>query len=185
MSQSVIGLYSSVPQSGKSTIADCLAVRGFFASVSFASPIKQLVIELLIGLGYERHDARALARVHKERVIPELGVSSRYLQQKLATEYGRNMVHPDIWIMCAEATIRKLLSQGHSVVIDDVRFENEAELIKRLGGELWMVKRPSAICEARHESDGRLDDWDGFDRTIINDGSIEDLHRLIIKTIGC
>lgn len=60
-------------------------------------------------------------------------------------------------------------------VITDVRFANEAALIRQLGGEIWQIVRPGVVAG----STGHKSDTDGSefapDRVIVNDGSLEDL----------
>jgi hypothetical protein len=62
------------------------------------------------------------------------------------------------------------------VVVDDVRFPNEAQLIKSMGGQLWRIERPGLTDATGHSSEGGLADWE-FDRVIVNDGTVEDLVR--------
>ena len=50
--------------------------------------------------------------------------------------------------MIAEADARSWMGQV-DVAFDDVRFPNEAEMIRRLGGELWLVDRPGVVYEGR------------------------------------
>ena len=110
----------------------------------------------------------------KEAIIPELGVSARHMMQTLGTEWGRACIHPDFWVMIARAETRRILADGRSVVIDDVRFPNEAAMIRDLGGELWRIERPGIAYNGDHESEGGLDDITP-DRVIVNDGSIDQL----------
>lgn len=76
--------------------------------------------------------------------------------------------------MCAEKRIREFQLLGRSVVIDDVRFPNEADLIRSLGGELWHIERPTAELTTSHASEGSLADY-SFDRYLLNDSSLSDL----------
>jgi len=64
------------------------------------------------------------------------------------------------------------------VVIDDVRFPNEAEMIRRLGGELWLVDRPNVVYEGDHASEGALADVVP-DAVINNSGSLEQLREVV------
>jgi hypothetical protein len=171
----LVALYSPAPQSGKTTIATYLLVSGW-RSVSFAAPIKRLVTQLLTELGISDDNARRLVNTDKEETIPQLRTTARHMLQTLGTEYGRNCIHPQIWTMCAEARIQKLLTEGHPVVIDDCRFPNEAALIRRLGGEVWHLSRPGTERNTTHASEGGLDDYPLFDRHLVNDGSLFDLY---------
>jgi hypothetical protein len=155
----LIGLYSHAPGSGKSTVAVMLQNIGLsdFKKLSLAAPLREFCANLLSALG---HDGVVLLRDRdkKEEKIAEIGVSPRQMMQTLGTEWGRSCIHPDLWVMVAEGSIKEQLKLGRNVVIDDVRFPNEAEMIRRLGGELWLVDRPGVVHDGDHASEGALAD---------------------------
>lgn len=128
-----------------------------------------------MSFGYEKEQALKLAWVDKAAVIPELNASSRYLLQTLGTEWGRNWVCEDVWIRAWKARAEK----HDRVIVDDVRFENEAQAVKAMGGEMWQIVRPSASYNGSHASEGGLDKWHGFDRIIENSGTIEEFRAKI------
>lgn len=167
----LIGLYSSAPQSGKTTVATALEHQGF-TRVPFADPLKAMVVQFLQSLGYRHHEAQRLVYIDKGAKIPQLGVTVRHLLQTLGTEWGRNCVAPDVWLKCWAASAK----QHWCVVVDDVRFPNEAHLIKSMGGQVWRIERPGLIDTTGHASEGGLCDW-SFDRVIVNDGTVEDMIR--------
>jgi len=174
----LIGLYSPAPQSGKTTIATQLITDGFM-QVSFAAPLKALVRELLCQLGHDGTTATRYVHAYKEQQIPGIRCSARHLMQTLGTEWGRQCVHPDVWVMVASKRIRDLQAAGYSVVVDDVRFPNEASLIRELNGELWHVQRPSATANTDHASEGALNDPELFTRRIMNDGTLQLLRERV------
>jgi len=69
-------------------------------------------------------------------------------------------------------------------IITDVRFPNEAEAIKKRDGILIRIDRNYVSTERlnriqqRHSSETALDDYDGFDNTIFNNGTLEDLYNI-------
>jgi hypothetical protein len=168
--QKIIGLYSPAPQSGKTTTADYLTQQGY-SIVPFAQTLKDMLVPMLMALGYDEEGARYLMNRGKQVVIPDAGVSVRHMLQTLGTEYGRQCIHPEIWLRCW----RKRIDKFDAVVADDVRFPNEAALIKLLGGEMWRIDRPGIPLERGHSSEGSLDNYRDFDRFITNDGTIDDL----------
>jgi hypothetical protein len=168
--QKIIGLYSPAPQSGKSTVASELEQRGYVI-VPFAETLKLMLIPMLESLGYDRRGANYLVYQAKQVVVGDAGVSVRHMLQTLGTEWGRACIHPDIWVRCWKGRAQ----QYSAVVADDVRFPNEAAMIKLLGGEMWRIERPGVPHEHGHVSEGSLDDFDGFSRHIVNDGTIDDL----------
>jgi hypothetical protein len=178
MSSAIIGLYSPAPQSGKTAVANMLAQEGFRA-LSFASPLKRMACEFLVNLGYSEAEATKLVWTDKSFVVPELGCSVRKVLQSLGTEWARTCIHEDVWVRCWEAQA----SRHDNVVTDDVRFLNEAHAVKAKGGQMWKVVRQNAVHDGSHISEGGLDDWDGFDAVIQNDGSLSDLRAKVLALL--
>ena len=166
----LIGLYSHAPGSGKSTVAKMLDSVTF----SFADPLRDFVARTLTSLG---HDGFDLVRNHKEEKILGIGVTPRQMMQTLGTEWGRACVHPDLWVMIAEFESKNWL-RSVNVTFDDVRFPNEADMIRRLGGELWLVDRPGVVYEGSHASEGALIDVLP-DSVINNSGDLEQLREVV------
>ena len=62
-----------------------------------------------------------------------------YLQIR-GTEEGRDVYGKDIWCRHLEARIRYLLEHGvQRFVVSDIRFPNEAEWVKALGGKVYRL----------------------------------------------
>ena len=172
----LIGLYSPAPGCGK-TIATSL-ITDLFSNrqrVSFATPLKIAVLNMLDDLGL---NSFRYVYIDKEAIIPELGVSARHMMQTLGTEWGRACIHPDFWVMIARVEAQRIMADGGSVVIDDVRFPNEAAMIRDLGGELWRIERPGIAYDGDHSSEGGLEGITP-DRVIVNDGTIAQLKEKI------
>ena len=168
----LIGLYSPAPGCGKTTVADLLIEH---QRASFAAPLKRAVSTMLRDLGIPGF---RYVYENKEAIIPELGVSARHMMQTLGTEWGRACIHPDFWVMIARAETQRIITDGGSVVIDDVRFPNESAMIRDLGGELWRIDRPGVTYDGNHSSEGALNDITP-DRVIINDGTITQLKEKV------
>jgi hypothetical protein len=162
---------------GKNSVAEFLTDSDgcTFMQMAFADPLYQC-ISTITGLPV----ARLKDRVVKEAVIPWLGKSPRQLLQSLGTEWGRDSVHPEIWIRIAMERAGQHLSVGRCVVIADVRFNNEAQAIVDAGGEVWRVKRPGWRCladdAAAHQSEAGVSDH-LIARTIDNSGSLDALRQ--------
>lgn len=182
----VIGIYSSIPQQGKSTIRDYLVRKHEFRHLPFARLIKRMLFTFLIEHGYREEDAIRFMESEKEVCLDRVygTPTTRYLLQTLGTEWGRNAVHPEIWLAEWESKARVWSRSGVDVVADDLRFPNEVEAIWRLGGKVWRIERPgSAIPEcAGHASEGRLNAI-RFDRVINNDADVKELYRKVEKCL--
>lgn len=166
MKQSIIGICGA-EGAGKSTVAGILRRAGY-AVHPFAAPLKSM----LRALGVPKENLYGTPE-EKEEPLPLLcGLSARKAMQFLGTEWGRQCIGPEIWVNAWEESIPM-----HSVrvVADDVRFENEAELIRQLGGTIVRVDRPSAYRDIVHASENYLAIRP--DIIIRNAGSFDELER--------
>lgn len=128
MKKQVIGI-TGAARSGKDTVATMLQSAGINAAVvSLGSPIKRM-LEVGLGLTVEQ-----LHGALKERVDPRYGISPRELMQTLGTEWGRDIVDPDIWIKIVTTKYNK------KVIIPDIRFENEAKYVRENGVLIHMLR---------------------------------------------
>jgi hypothetical protein len=186
MQGKIIGIYSSIPSQGKSTIRDYLVNKHGFRHLPFARLIKQMIFTLLIQHGYRDEDAIRYIEIDKEVPLNRLyGMpTARFLMQTLGTDWGRNQVHVDFWVAEWEAKASVWSRTGVSVITDDMRFPNEMEAVKRLGGKTWRVERPGAIppVSAGHVSEGCLSAME-FDRVISNAGCVTELYRKVDKAL--
>lgn len=180
----LIGLYSPCPQSGKTSVASTLELGGF-RRLSLASPLKSMVRCFLSEMGLRDYEIHHYLEREKEAKIPELGVSARHLMQTLGTQWGRECIDPDVWQRCWAHKVEAYLCAGLSVVCDDVRFVNEAQALRALGGELWFLRRPLLESDQSHESEGALNEYPFFDQHLTNSSSLEALQsqvRNLLKT---
>jgi hypothetical protein len=77
----------------------------------------------------------------------------------LGTEWRRQCVHPDVWVTIALKHISRALSEGRNVVIDDLRFPNEYNLlVNKYNATIWHITRDPHTENSTHASDGALED---------------------------
>lgn len=93
--------------------------------------------------------------------------------------------HKENWhVDILRSEIASLLEQGFKVVIDDVRFTNECDMIKEFGGEVYFVSRRGYNVVSTHESENILnDDMFDYDHTIYNNQDIEYLNWAIEQKV--
>lgn len=117
MTVDIIG-FTGLKGSGKSTAAKSL--RSIGADVkSFASPLKDAAQIIF--------DIPESMRNEKSTYLDQWGMTIREMYQKLGTEVGRQ-IDPEVWIKNMDSRIQSCDSS--IIVIDDVRFLNEAEFIR-------------------------------------------------------
>lgn len=116
-------------------------------------------------------------RDQKERPLDGLGVTPRLLARTLGTEWGRELIHADVWVRLAMRTVDRVAAAGKVNVfaICGTRFPNEAAAIRERGGEVWWIDRPGTTTGG-HVSDTMLRRED-CDRVIVNSGTLDKLRH--------
>lgn len=120
-------------------------------------------------------------------------LTPRLILQRLGTDCGRDMIHPNIWVNALFADYRPLddtkrASMGNVIdysdcpfpswIITDVRFPNELEALKARNGLSIRVNTNRAGIVSNHESETALDDAT-FDYVIDNNGTMEELIEMV------
>jgi len=156
--------------SGKSSVAKILANTYDFEIMSFATPIKDMLSAMGIPDKY-LHDPE-----FKEKPVPGYGKSGRFMMQTLGTDWARNLLGQGVWARAVKDKISKLKID---VVLDDVRFENEASMIHAYGGMIVRIDRPYQNTTDEHRSELQLPE-EYVDHTLRNVSPYEsDLEYLV------
>jgi cytidylate kinase len=171
--------------SGKSEVARVLIEEFGFERVKFGDGLKNMLRALLTTAGY---DAGLIERYIegdlKESVIPALGVTSRQAQIDIG-ENARRDWGADVWADIASQRLR--LNDFDHVVLDDVRRPNEADAVRKLGGELWRVTRPGIVSNG-HETERHADNLSP-DNVIQNAHGLADLREavraMVMAAVSC
>jgi hypothetical protein len=102
--------------------------------------------------------------------------TGRSFMQTLATDAIRDVLHPDTWLISA---FRKYVPGFTNWIFSDMRYSNEYNYVKKLGGTTIKIVRNDATSNAgNHSSENGLNDVE-FDYTIYNNGTIQDLYDQI------
>lgn len=96
-------------------------------------------------------------------------MTPRMLMQMLGTEFGRDMVHPNLWVNSLMNEYKR-----QKWLVTDVRFPNEAKAIKDRGGILIRVNRDSDSKDS-HVSENELITYKDWDYVIDNNYSLLEL----------
>jgi len=138
--------------SGKSTVALMLKKYGF-VKYSFATPLKVAVVDLF-----------GISKLTNRRLLQSVGTALR-------------SVDPYVFVNKAISKIKQTNPET-PIVIDDVRFKNEAEALRNLNFLLIRINRPcirDPTAEG-HQSETEQD-FIVADIEIVNDGTLEKLMR--------
>ena len=175
----LIGIYAPSPGSGKDTVRRILEEDFDYHPRKFAYFIKAMAAELLRLCGYsEWRIDNVIEGAEKERKLEPFGRSMRWILQSLGDEWGRQCIHPDIWVKLTLLSIQQSMITNCRLVFDDMRYPNEYQMVKDAGGEVWRVTRPDVEYSGDHRSEGSLDKFK-FDKELYNDGSLQDLRNKV------
>jgi hypothetical protein len=169
----LIGL-CGVAGSGKSAAALILGGSGW-RRVKFAGPLKSMLAAFYdaVGLDAEEIEARLEGELKEVPCKYLGGQTPRRAMQTLGTEWGRETMTQELWINAWKRRVRSFMDAGFDVVVDDLRFANEAQAIRDLDGISVLISRPSPT---RHASSHASEEYAFVcDEHILNDGTLNDL----------
>jgi hypothetical protein len=111
-------------------------------------------------------------RDHKDEPVEWLPgrPTVRFLLATMGTEWGREIVSEDLWVELAASRIAIALDSGAMVGVPGVRFLNEAESIRRMGGVVVWIHRPGVAQARGHSSERSISPAD-CDWIVSNSGS--------------
>lgn len=162
---------------GKNALGDILVKHWGFRQVAFADALK-LDVRDMYGLTEEQVNG---AIEQKEAVDARHGKTPRQIMQ----EHGdlRRADDPEFWVKALHDTVKRLRGQDRvkHFVITDVRYQNEADFVKALSGQIWKIERPgfSTGVEEAHSSETSMEaivpDFD-----VTNNGTLPQLREAVM-----
>lgn len=138
MSFLIIGITGEMG-SGKDTVANIINNEFNLVRLAFADSIKRGVCAMF-NIPIDDLNDRSIKEIPHPRLC---GRTPRYVMQVIGTELGRNLIADDIWLRTLQYQIefaKENFIYG-GAVISDVRFENEVDMIKSMGGKIIHIVR--------------------------------------------
>jgi len=190
---SVLGI-AGWARSGKDTVADYLVSKYGYEKASFAAPMKEAMYRLnpkitinnsavvdkrIPPTHFSTNNLRVGVDVYGWEELKERSPDIRGLLQRFGTEVGRQMFDEDFWVNYALHNI----PDGSKVVIADVRYPNEADAIRKLGGKVVRVVRDGVGAANSHTSETAMDDYE-YDSVITNNLDVRELYNLTDLMMG-
>ncbi|WP_333731754.1 deoxynucleotide monophosphate kinase family protein [Streptomyces sp. IBSBF 3010] len=165
-------------QSGKDTAGKRLVDNWAFTRLAFADPLKRMALQInpYVPTGYG-------VTVRLETLIADVGweyAKDRYPEVRRILQHTGQTVREqdeDFWVRVLMQKVRAADGWNMPVVVTDCRYENEALTLRAHGFILVRIKRPDLVSTDRHDSENALNDFPA-DETLINGGSVFDLHTL-------
>jgi len=180
--------------SGKGSVADILVEEHDYIKLSFADKLKDGVASVFNWdrqmLEGDNDDSRKWREQKDQFWSNETGqeITPRLILQLFGTDCMRNGFFDGIWVSLVKQHL--LESKGKNFVIPDVRFENEAKMIRSLGGKICQVRRgPDPLWFRLYKdlgqepTDVHKSEWAWanvqMDYIIANDKSLDDLKNQV------
>lgn len=197
--------------SGKDTAATALIETGY-VKYSFANALKDVIAimfnwprHLMEGDTKESREWRETVDAWWSKNLKIPNFTPRMAMTRVGTDVIRKHFSDNLWISNVENHI--MLNQHDKIVITDCRYQNEAAMITRLGGDLIRIKKgPEPVFYQYSKNYYSIDQkirsesasmmlgpyshihesewaWNGIlvDHTIENDSTIFDLRTKIIE----
>ena len=164
---------------GKTALADALGRHGF-ARLPFAQALRDEVLQKFprtLRAHLLSKDERLVFLTDREwadRVAQVVWGKADPFFRAILQEYGtevRRADDPGYWVKRWTATVAGL----DRAVADDMRFPNECQAVRDLGGWLVRVERPGHARGDPHLSEQALIEWVDWDWVVKNDGDLDDL----------
>lgn len=178
-------------RSGKDTAAAHLVEEFGYVRHGFADPLKDAALKLdpIIEHIYMGHRAGCpvLEPYRLSELIADDGWEEakdsypevRRILQRLGDEAGRQVHGEETWIRNLLRRAEASNAEGHPVVVPDVRYPNEAELLREAGFLVVRVDRPGYGSPTPGEHASERVERLAVDQVIVNDGSLHQLHAAI------
>jgi hypothetical protein len=159
---------------GKSTAAEMFAPYQS-VRISFATPLK----EMLMSMGLTSEDVWGSDKEKPNHLLG--GCTPRHAMQTLGTEWGRNLIHPDLWVNAWSRKVEQEINRH--IVVDDMRFPNEYHAIKNLGGVIVRIVREDVGVRVSCNHESEAYDF-SHDYIIHNPGGRKELFRPIVNKLA-
>jgi hypothetical protein len=137
-----------------------------FRKLSFGDPLKQMLLNA--------------GMCKREELWGEKTEQSRWLLQKIGTDIFRKQVDPLFWVRRTAEVVKKYLDAGHNVVLDDIRFPEEAALVRSYLSEGLLIRLERGdytdpTAGTAHESESQVQAIECDHVILANSGEVDKL----------
>ncbi|MGI5408210.1 hypothetical protein ACQEV9_15585 [Streptomyces chartreusis] len=186
-------------RSGKDSAAGFLVRTRHYTRLAFADPLKEMAekVDPFIPTGYDVSGVRLSALIRDvgwdyakdhypevRRILQHMGQTQREFDE-------------DYWVKAMRRKLNNAEAWNLPVVVTDVRYPNEANMLRARGFRLIRVVRPAPTTHgltglkpiaarymsdtaAAHESETALDDYEAH-QTILNTSTLDELYQNVAE----
>lgn len=170
---------------GKSTVANAIMWRALRygwkrpARIHTGEPLKAMLRGFYAAAGLSAEEAaRRVDGDLKRTPCPLLGGKTpTFAQQTIGTEWGREMICPNLWLGVWRKRAADAVAAGLPVINESVRFYNEAGEIRAMGGVVIRLVARAGDLEGGHASEAGV----AADCDVSNAGTPEETAEIILR----
>ena len=152
----IIGLIGPMG-SGKTAIAHLLEEKLNGLLFSYADPLRE-ILQIMIGNSYSLN--RLAPHEKNTKILPVINTTYRKFMTSFGTDYAREVLGDNVWLNHMSSRLELAEKQGAKfVIIDDIRFLNELELIAAKNALSVFINRnalQSYYNKIKHSSDSEF-----------------------------
>jgi hypothetical protein len=171
----IVGL-SGKKGSGKSTVAGYLhrhmdgALR-----LPFAFRLKEIAQEC-----FGAEAVQVNGDESQKNTLTQCGLTGRELMQRIGHDLRE--IWPDCWVRAWETEVVAMWAEAGAacpIIVEDVRYRNEVEVIRKMGGIVIRLTR--APHQDFHDSEVALDDYEDFDAVILDGLTVDETCAAVME----
>lgn len=172
---------TGLKEEGKNTVAEVFTQNGWRKG-SFALALRVEIFEIV--KGWNKPDVYS-SPVYRDRYNAALAEWLQFVEENKRNRPSERGGWVRLYLQAHGQMKRETRGESYwldqliiddRTVVDDVRYSNEAERVKQLGGLVLRVRRPGMTSDGTPSEDGVLQIQP--DITIVNDGTIAELRDL-------
>lgn len=130
--------------SGKTTASKFFTENKDWERLRFATHLKKVLSCFLDISGYEKSIVESCVDGDlKGEVLPDIGLTSRWMLQNIGSDFPMTNNYHHVWRNITIKSALDVIANGKNVIIDDVRFAQEADDIQKHGGYTVFIDRKS------------------------------------------
>ncbi len=143
--------------------------------LGFADPIYEIAHKMYAWAGMQTKMYYDEHKEQKETELLKIGLTARKILIDVGMKFRE--IYPKTWL---DYTLTR---QTDILIITDVRFPNEAQRIKDLGGIVINVIRDVPQVDDPNDPDNQLNGW-AFDGILMNTGTKKELNQYILEMLN-
>lgn len=113
----------------------------------------------------------------------QTALTVRRILQWWGTEYRRAQ-EPDYWTKAWECKVAGYDLEKVHILVDDVRFMNELQTLRRMDARIVKIERPGMAAAGNHASETSLDDYRDWCLVIRNDGTLSEFKQQVAGLVN-